>query len=327
MDGRPRIKLIALGGTIASTSDQGGREVAPRLTADALAAAVPGLDALATLETTDREPAASFELGPEQMLDVAHVARTAIESGCRGVVVTQGTDTLEETAYLLALTLGRHVPVAITGALRNPTLPGADGAANLLAAVTVATHTPAAALGPVAVLDDEIHLARWAAKTHTIRTWAIQSPGTGPVGEVAEGRVRLWHAPLFTDVLGLPDSFSGARVDLVRLVAGDDGRLLRSLLLDSPAGVVIEGTGGGHVPSATLDAIDALLERGVPVVLASRCAAGRNLERTYDMPGGEIDIMRRGVLPAGWLSGGKARLRLMVALALGLEPAHTFPVD
>ena len=324
MDRSPRIKLIALGGTIASIGEGGA--VAPRLSGTALVAGLPGLDGV-TLEAADLPPVASFDLGPPQMLEVARLAVAAIDDGCRGIVVTQGSDTLEETVYLLALTLGRTVPVAVTGALRNPTLPGADGPANLIAAVRVAACADAAALGPVAVLGDEIHLARWATKVHTSRTWAIQSPGAGPVGEVVEGSVRLWHAPLFTDVLGRPGSLDGVRVDLVRTFGGDDGRLLRALAADAPSGVVVEGTGGGHIPSAALAAVDALVADGVPVVVASRCAAGRNLERTYDMPGSETDLLRRGVLPAGWLSGAKARLRLMVALALGLEPKDVFPVD
>jgi L-asparaginase len=323
----PRVLLIALGGTIASTADAGGAGVTPRLGAGALVAAVPQLGEIARIETAERPPVASFELGADAMLDVAHEARRALAGGCDGVVVTQGSDTLEETVYLLALTLGRGAPVAVTGALRNPTLPSADGAANLLAAVAVAAEPAAAALGPVAVLGDEIHLARWAAKVHTSRTWAIQSPGAGPAGEVVEGRVRLWHAPLYSDVLGLPDSFAGLRVELVRLVAGDEGRLLARVLDDPPQGLVIEGTGGGHAPAATLATIDALIARGVAVVLATRAAAGRNLERTYEMPGGEADLIRRGVLPAGWLSGGKARLRLLVALALGVPAADAFPAD
>jgi L-asparaginase len=321
----PRIRLIALGGTIASTRVEHGSHVAPRLSADALVSALPQLADLARIETVDRSPVASFELGADAMLDVAHAARAALDEGCDGVVVTQGSDTLEETAYMLALTVGRRAPVAITGALRNPTLPSADGAGNLLAAVAVAAEPAAAQLGPVAVLGDEIHLARWATKVHTSRTWAIQSPGAGPAGEVVEGRVRLWHAPLYTDELGLPATLAGVRADLVRLVAGDDGVLLARLLDDPPDGLVIEGTGGGHAPSATLPTIDALIERGVQVVLATRVAAGRNLERTYEMPGGEVDLIRRGVLPAGWLSGGKARLRLLVALALGLPAADVFP--
>lgn len=321
----PRVRLIALGGTIASGPEADGPSVAPRLSAGALAAAVPELPRIAAIDALDHDPLASFELGPRVMLTVAHQVLEALDAGCDGVVVTQGSDTLEETVYLLALTVPRRAPVAVTGALRNPLLPGADGPANLLAATRFAVHAPARVLGPAAVLNDEVHLARWATKVHTSRTSAVQSPGAGPAGEIVEGSVRLWHAPLFEDYLGLPASFDGIEVALVRVAAGDDGRTLRALLDDPPAGVVVEGTGGGHVPSPLLGTIDALLGRGVPVVVSTRCAAGANLERTYGMSGGEVDLSRRGVLAAGWLSGGKARLRLMVALALGVDAEDVFP--
>ncbi|HVV89496.1 MAG TPA: asparaginase [Solirubrobacterales bacterium] len=321
----PKLLVIARGGTIASVPpDGGGEQVTPGLGGEALARSVPELAAIATIESVDLPPVASFELGPVQMLEIAHLVAGA--DAYDGVVVTQGSDTLEETTYMLALTLGRVRPVAVTGALRNPTLPSPDGPANLLAAAAVAADPRSAELGPVAVLAEEIHLARWATKAHTSRTQAIVSPGAGPAGEVVEGRVYLWHQPLYQDLLGLPRDLAGADVALLRIAAGDDGRLLSSLADDPPAGVVVEGTGGGHLPAALLPALDRLISTGIPIVLATRVAAGRNLERTYGMAGGEVDLIRRGVLPAGWLGGGKARLRLMVALALGIDPARVFPV-
>lgn len=322
----PRVRIISLGGTIASVAD-GGYHVAPRLRGATIAGSVPGLATLATLEFVDHEPVPSTDVTPSVALSAAHEIRDGLEAGCAGVVVTQGSDTLEETAYLLALVLERDAPVVLTAAMRNATLPSPDGPANLLAAVAVAGQPAAGRLGPVAVLGDEIHLARWLTKQHTSRPSALGSPWTGAVGDVVEGRVRLWHAPLWHDHLGLPDSLEDIDVAMLRLYPGIAPKLFEAVVASRPQGIVLEGTGGGHVPTALLETLDEAITAGIPVVVATRCAGGRNLEATYDFPGAEVDLRRRGALPAGWLSGTKARLRLMVALALGREPTEAFPVD
>ena len=214
----------------------------------------------------------------------------------------------------------------LTGALRNPTLPGTDGPANLLAAFRVAASRSAAGLGPLVVLNDELHAARFVTKTHTSRGPRCVSPGAGPLGEVSEGSVDVWWRPAWEDYLGLPDSVAGVAVELVRLAAGVEDTLLRAAIERRPDGIVIEGTGGGHVMPPLLPALDEAIAGGIPVVLASRVAAGPNLESTYRMPGGETDLVERGVVLAGSIRGHKARLRLLVGLALGREPRELFPV-
>lgn len=181
------------------------------------------------------------------MLEVARVAARAFEEGAEGVIVTHGTDTIEETAYALALMLPRGRPVVLTGAMRNPTLPGTDGPASLLAAARVAASPLATGLGPVVVMNDEVHAARFATKAHTQGVSTIASPGAGPLGDVSEGRVDV----------------------------------LRAAVARRPAGIVVEGTGGGHVMARLLPALDAAVAAGIPVVVASRCAGGASLERTY----------------------------------------------
>lgn len=320
------IRLLAFGGTIASVRAAGATEVTPTLSGSQLVQSVPELAGVAEIDVLDFPPIASFAVTPADMHMLARATAEALEDGCEGAVITHGTDTIEETAYALALMLPRTRPIVLTGALRNPTLPGTDGPANLLAAFRVAASPLAAGLGPLVVLNDELHAARFVTKAHTSRVSALASPGAGPLGEVSEGRVDVWWHPAWEDHLGLPDSVDGLTVELVRLAAGVEETLLRAAVERRPDAIVIEGTGGGHVMPPLLPALDEAIANGTPVVLASRVAAGPNLETTYRMPGGETDLIDRGVVPAGSIRGHKARLRLLVGLALGREPRELFPV-
>ena len=319
------IRLLAVGGTISGLPDaRGGIQMT--LTGAELVQSLPELAGVAEVEMGDFASIPSFSITVSDMRALALEVLRAFDEGCEGVVITHGTDTIEETAYGLALMLPRDRPVVLTGAMRNPSLPGTDGPANLLAACRVATSAEAAGLGPVVILNDEIHAARFAAKTHTTRPSTFASPGAGPIGEVVEGRVYIWFRPAYEDYVGLPESVEHVTVELVRTMADPEETLLRAAVESAPAGIVIEGTGGGHVPPPLLPALDEALRSGIPIVVASRCPSGRNLERTYGMPGGEIDLIERGALPAGALAGHKARLRLLAGVALGRDPSSLFPV-
>lgn len=320
---QPRILLLAVGGTIATVVDDQGR-VAPVLTGEELLRALPQTQEIARVTAPALRPQSSRAMTPELMRALAQRISEEGEN-FDGVVVTHGTDTLEETAYALACMLPRRLPVVLTGAMRQPGMPGADGPANLLAALQVASVPSAASMGAVVVMADQIHLARFVAKTHTAGVNAFRSPDLGPIGSVTEGRVHLSVQPLFEDYLGLPAGLPG-RVELLWVVAGSDGELVRAI---SPGldGLVVAGTGGGHVPPPLADALAALVDRGIPVVLASRTGAGPILRHTYGGPGSEQDLLGRGLLPAGALSPLKARIRLLVALGLGLAPGAAFPVE
>ena len=320
------IRYLAFGGTIASARRPGAVEVTPMLTGAEVLESVPELAAVAEIEVVDFPPIASFAVTPRDMVGLARSVSEALEAGCEGVVISHGTDTIEETAYALALMLPRGRPVVLTGAMRNPTLPGTDGPANLISAFLVAGSPLAAGLGPLVVFNDELHAARFVTKSHTSRVSTMASPGAGPLGDVVERRVDVWWRPAWEDYLGEPASFDGVEVELVRVAAGVSDGLLRAAAAGKPAGIVIEGTGGGHLPPPLLPALDEALAAGIAVVLASRTAAGPNLESTYRMAGGETDLIERGVIPVGALTGHKARLRLLVGLALGRDPRTLFPV-
>lgn len=311
---RSRINVLALGGTIAMTSSsQGG--VVPTLTGEALVAAVPGLANIANVEARSfrQLPGAHLSFSDLEALaqEISHLRGTGVD----GFVVTQGTDTIEETAFSLdRLLADLDVPVIVTGAMRNPTVPGADGPANVLAAVQTALSPEARGQGCLVVMNDEIHAARFVRKTHTSSPAAFASPGVGPLGWVCERRVRfVTRLPPVAALKSKPDGRE-VQVALVTIGLGDTGNMVRAVLQAGADGLVVEATGGGHVAPAVADALEEAT-RKIPVVLASRTGAGETLASTYGFPGGEIDLQRRGLIRAGWLDGLKARV--LLALLLG----------
>ncbi|TNM36624.1 asparaginase [Nocardioides albidus] len=317
---RPPVAIGALGGTIASTSSAtDGTEIVPTLTAQRLAAAVPGLAEIATVraETLAQLPSPSLD-EPTVMRTLAW-AQAAVDDGAHGVVITQGTDTLEESAYLLDLFWDRPEPLVVTGAMRSPQAAGADGPANLLTAVRCAVAEGSRERGVLVAFDDELHQARWVAKTDSMSTSAFRSAVFGPIGRCVEGEVVYGVPPGRVPALRVPPGQRAGdpRVPLVATYLGDDGYVLEALLaggLDRIDGVVIAGFGAGHVSARMADAVGRLAGE-LPVVFASRTGSGPTGRAMYGYPGSEIDLLARGAVGAGWLSPVKARL-LLWALAL-----------
>jgi len=313
----PVIALLALGGTIAMVPAPEGAGAVPALTAADLVRSVPALATVARVEAVAfrQLPGASIRFA--DLVALAGAIRERADGGADGIVVTQGTDTLEESAFALDLLLRSPVPVVVTGAMRHPASEGSDAAANLLAAVRVAADRRVAELGVVAVLNDEIHAARAVRKQHTTNPAAFASPLGGPLGLVSEGEVVLLTRPSTpSPALNAQDGVEDPPVALVPLPLGEDGRLLRLLPELGYRGAVVEATGGGHAPEQTVDALGALAA-AMPVVLAARGRTGRVLTRTYGFAGSEMDLLRRGLLPAGTLDAVKARVLLSLLLRDG----------
>jgi L-asparaginase len=311
---RPRIDYLATGGTIASVRESAAPGAVPTLTAAQLVASVPGLDAVAEVR------AAQFLQGPSTSITFADLFRlreqiaARIADGADAIVISQGTDTIEETAFALDLLWDGPAPVVVTGAMRNPSAPGGDGPANLLAAVQVAGCAQARGLGVLVVLGDEIHAARFVRKSHASSPAAFRSPLTGPIGWVSEGRSVIATRPVGRHHLQVVPTAQVPPVALLRLGLADDGRLLPVLAGLGFRGAVIEGLGGGHVTAVMVPLLRRLVAE-MPVVLASRTGAGQVLRETYRFPGSEIELLELGLIPAGALDGVKARVLLALCLA------------
>lgn len=311
---RPRLLILSLGGTITMVPSASGG-ITPTLGAPELVASVPELADVADIEAHSPYRLPSPSLEPGQIVEIAKRIEDGFAEGFDGAVVIQGTDTIEESAFLLDLLVACAKPVVVTGALRGAEAAGADGPANLLAAARVAASLEARGLGTLTVLNDDIHAARFVQKSHTALPSAFTSPLAGPLGLVAEGRPRF-----FTRVQRMPGlpSYGGPPrpVALLKWAMGEDGRLLGALPGLGYAGAVIEAMGAGHVPAEAAAPLGELALH-MPVVLATRSMAGPVFTRTYGYAGSEIDLLGRGLIPGGFLSGLKARLLLGLALRGG----------
>lgn len=317
---RSRVRILSLGGTIAMTAvSPGVGGVTPSLTAADLVAAVPGLDEVADLEARDFRQVPGASLTTDDIAELAALLNVEADAGADGFVITQGTDTLEETAFLLDLLYAGAAPVVLTGAMRNPSQPGADGPANLLSAVRVAASAVARGLGPVVVLADEIHAARHVRKAHATSITAFTSADAGPIGQVVEGHARVNFSMNRKATIALP--WRGpADVEVVAAAMGGGGAQLDDLAARAD-GAVIAAFGAGHVPAGWVERLEALAAR-IPVVLCSRTGAGPVLSATYGFAGSERDLLGRGLVRGGSLGPYQARLLLLALLRSGAGEAE-----
>lgn len=309
----PHVELVFTGGTISMEVDQVIGAAIPVKSGEQILASAPGLDAHAEFGINNFAKLPGPHMTPPLMMELARMVRDLLaDERTSGVVVTHGTDTLEETAYFLDLVHASEKPVAFVGAMRNASELGWDGPANLLAAVRAVVDPALRGLGVVIVMNDEINAASEATKTHTEAVDTFRSPDYGPLGVVDKDRVILSRRPVTR--AHIPMSRTLPDVMLVKMAAGMDGRMVRAAVSSGAAGLVIEALGRGNVPPETLPAIRAAIAAGLPVVIASRCLRGRVLD-TYGYPGGGHELKELGCLFAGPLPGQKARIRLMLALA------------
>ncbi|MDP1837861.1 MAG: asparaginase [Reyranella sp.] len=326
----PRIKVLALGGTIATRPDASGA-MQMGLGADDLVAAVPALAVLAAIDAETVSKVGSHSLGFDQI----HALATRIAAlDVDGVIVTQGTDTLEETSFLLDLLLDRDIPVIVTAAMRNPALTSPDGPGNLLAAVRVAcdpwVRAHAKALGVMAVMLDEVYAASDVLKVHPTRLNAFAAPQTGPLAALVEDRVVPLSLPVREALTAararIGDTSGGkeAPVALLWLGLDEPGYLLEALVDHRNQlgyrGVVLGAMGGGHVPERVAGLVMQLADL-MPTVVAPRAGGGPMLKQTYGGPSSEIALRKAGLIWGGRLNPLKARVLLETCLRAGLDRA------
>jgi L-asparaginase len=307
----PRVALIATGGTISMQRDAERGGAVPRLTGREILDSVPGVERVARVEVYDF---GTFP-GPHMTVERMWELRAAIRERAAtvdGVVVTHGTDTIEESAYLLDRSLPAEVPTVITGAMRNSSELSWDGPANLLAAVEVAASPEARGRGTMVVMDERIVQGAEVVKTHTEESGTFRSPNWGPLGIIDKGSVLFYRESRRSPTLDPPTP--ATPVDLVKVVAGADSRLVEASLDSGAVGIVLEALGRGNVPPAVVRGIRRWTDAGRPVVIASRSSRGRVLD-SYAYPGGGHELREMGAIFADHLTGQQARIELMLVLA------------
>jgi L-asparaginase len=307
------VLLLATGGTISMRVDAGLGGAVPRLTGAEILEAVPGIGEVARLEVREfgRYPGPHMTI--ERMWELRAAILAAVEEGVDGVVVTHGTDTIEETAYLLDRSLPPAVPVVITGAMRNSSELSWDGPANLMSAMEVAASPEARGRGTMVVMDEEIVQGGEVVKTHTEHAGTFRSPNWGPLGVTDKGRVLFYRESRRRPTLA-PD-VPATPVDLVKIVAGADARLVEASLESGARGLVLEALGRGNVPPAVVPGIRRWAEAGKPVVVTSRSQRGRVLD-TYAYEGGGHQLREMGAIFGDHVTGQQARIELMLAIGV-----------
>lgn len=316
---KPRVAIGSLGGTISMTPPETGGGAVPTLGADQLAASVPGLLEVATLTAESLLQLPSASLNIEDLARCLHWANAQIDAGATGVVLTQGTDTIEESAYYLDLHWTRDEPLIVTGAMRTPRVAGADGPANLLAAVRTVIAPASQSRGVLVVMNDTIHSARWVRKSDALSVETFVSGEIGVQGRVVEGVPNYFQRPQPRLIAPAPTR-PFPKIALLAAAMGDDGDLSDAALAAGYEGIVVSAFGAGHVSAAFADRIERLSKR-IPVLIATRTGGGRTATNTYGFAGSEIDLARRGALLCEWLSPVKARLLLGSLLASGCARA------
>jgi L-asparaginase len=310
----PRVCVITTGGTISMRYDPELGGAVPAISGAQLLEMVPGLGDVAQPELIEFSNKPSCHLTPDMMFEICGLAReTLARDDVAGVVVTHGTDALEETAYMADLLLDTPKTLIFTAAMRNNSEMGADGPRNILGSVRVVASGLAHGLGALVVFNGRILAARDTIKMHTSNLDAFRSPMLGPVGNIDDDAVTIYRSSLVRQQI--PATHLETRVELVRVYAGMDSSLLYWSLEQGCRGLVIEAMGQGNVPPQMLEGIRAWLDAGNPVVLVSRCPEGRALD-TYAYEGGGKQLHRMGVIFGEDLTGQKARIKLMLALAV-----------
>lgn len=312
-----RISVLSLGGTISMTADIAG--ATPSLAADDLIRQLHHYLPDTGISATTLAKVGSPQLRIADARRALVAARRAVDEGAAGVVIVQGTDTLEETAWLLDLVWDRAEPLVITGAMRFADDAGAEGLGNLVASVRVAVAEQMRGQGVLAVLNDEVHLAKHVAKKDANHLQAFSSSPWGPIARLLEGRLHIVNRTTTRpEPLVLADD-QPPRIPLLSAAYDDDGEALRAIIATRPRGIVLAAMGSGHLPVAMADAASEAVQAGIPVVFASRTGGGATTSATYGYPGSEADLLERGLIAAGWCEPLKARLLLHLLIAAGAE--------
>jgi L-asparaginase len=308
-----KVAVIFNGGTISMTVDPRIKAAVPTLSGEEIMSMVTGIENYADIESYTFSNLPGPHVTPDVMMDLSKYIKTFLcrEDIC-GVVVTHGTDSLEETAYLLHLTIDDPKPVIVTGSMRNSSELGYDGPANLSASICTAISEEARNRGVLVCLNDELNCASEVTKSHSMHLNTFQSPEFGPIGIIDNNEAIFYRDSIKKEHI-LTEKID-TRVDLIKVCAGMNSKLIDFCVEQGAKGLIIEAMGRGNIPPVMAEGVKRAIEKGVAVIMVSRCFKGRVLD-SYGYPGGGKELRNAGVIFGDRLPGQKARIKLMLALA------------
>ncbi|QUH20442.1 asparaginase [Alkaliphilus sp. B6464] len=311
---KPKVVIIFTGGTISMTVDPRIGAAIPSLSSEEIMSLVTNIDKYAETESITFSKLPGPHIDIPLMMDLQKLVVENLErDDVDGVIITHGTDTLEETAYLLDLTINSSKCVVVVGAMRNSSELGYDGPSNLAAAVCTAISPDSKNKGVLVVMNNEVNAASEATKSNTLSLDTFKSLEFGPLGIVDNDEV-IYHRQIINRQ-HIPTQSIETKVDLIKCVAGMDSRFLKYSVDTGARGIVIEALGRGNVPPTMLDGIEYAIKNNVAIVMVSRCPTGRVLD-TYGYEGAGRTLRNMGVILGGDLPGQKARIKLMLALTV-----------
>lgn len=314
------ILIVFTGGTFSMRIDEATGGAVPHFSGNDLLDMMPEVKQLANVSIYDFGKYPGPHMTPELMLTLSKKIQEFLSAGnIDGIIVTHGTDTLEETAYLLDLTIQTDIPVVVIGSMKNSSEPDWDGPRNLKDAIRICLNPNSYGMGVLVCLNGEINAASEVTKTHTDNVETFHSLDFGALGFVDKGRVFFNRMPRKLETLQA-DRIN-TKVDLLKVYAGMNDKFFKCSADSGAEGLVIEAMGVGNVPPSAFEGIKYAVEKGIPVVLVSRCPAGETLD-IYGYPGAGKWLHKLGVIFADYLNGQKARIKLMLALGITKEHAE-----
>lgn len=306
------ILVVFTGGTFSMKIDEKTGGAVPFFHGDELIDKVPEANSLASIKIFEYSNIPGPHVTPEIMLDLSKkIQEFVVKDDVDGIIVTHGTDTLEETAYLLDLTIKTYKPIVVIGAMKTSTEPNWDGTRNMLDAIHIINNDNSKNMGVLVCLNGEINAASEVTKTHTEDVETFHSLDFGALGFVDRGRVIFNRTPRKLEVIET-DTIN-SNVDLIKVYAGMDEKFFKYSADSNVAGLVVEAMGVGNVPPAAFNGIKYVVDKGIPVILVSRCPAGETLD-IYGYPGAGKWLHKAGVIFSDYLNGQKARIKLMLVL-------------
>ena len=308
-----KVAVVFNGGTITMKIDERLQAAVPSLSSDEIMSKVTGIEGFAEIETYTFSNMPSPHMTPDKMLELSKYIKKLIDrEDIAGAVVTHGTDTLEETAYFLDLTLNTEKPVVVTGAMRNGSELGYDGPANLSASICTVISDESRNRGVLVCMNGELNSAAEVTKANSMALNAFRTPNFGPIGMVDDNKVLFYRESLDKQYLDIDKVDS--KVTLIKCTAGMDSTLIDYCIERKVDGIVIEAFGRGNIPPYMVESVKRAIDSNVAVVVVSRCFEGRVCD-SYGYHGGGKELRDLGTIFGDTLPGQKARIKLMVALS------------